>query len=83
MVHPSTGETITSYKHLMNNPKTAKMWETAFGKGLGGMAQGDYKTGQKGPNSVFVMTWVGGDWVFDHFPPNIPFLMICNLLVLR
>ena len=28
----------------------------AFGKDFGGMAQGDNKTGQKGTNSVFVMT---------------------------
>ena len=46
MVHPTTGETISSYKRLMN--ETAKVWQTAFGKDFGGMAQGDDKTGQKG-----------------------------------
>ena len=56
MIHPTTGETISSYKRLMNDPKTAEMWQTAFGKDFGGMAQGDNKTGQKGMNSVFVMT---------------------------
>jgi hypothetical protein len=56
MVHPTTGETISSYKRLMNDPETAKVWQTAFGKDFGGMAQGDNKTGQKGTNSVFVMT---------------------------
>ena len=56
MVHPKTGETITSYKRLMNDPKTAEIWQTAFGKDFGGMAQGDNKTGQAGTNSVFVMT---------------------------
>jgi hypothetical protein len=55
MVHPTTGETITSYKRLMNDPTTAKIWQTAFGKDFGGMAQGDEKTGQKGTNSIFVM----------------------------
>ncbi len=40
----------------MNDPETAKVWQTAFGKDFGGMAQGDNKTGQKGTNSVFVMT---------------------------
>ncbi len=25
MVHPTTGEIITSYKRLMNNPETAKI----------------------------------------------------------
>jgi hypothetical protein len=56
MVHPTTGETISSFKQLMNYPETAKIWQMAFGKDFGGMAQGDHKTGQKGTNSVFVMT---------------------------
>jgi hypothetical protein len=56
MVHPTTGETISSYKRLMNDPETAKVWQTACGKDFGGMVQGDKKTGQKGKNSVFVMT---------------------------
>jgi hypothetical protein len=56
MIHPTTGETISSYKRLMNDPETAEVWQTAFGKDFGGMAQGGDKTGQKGTNSVFVMT---------------------------
>jgi hypothetical protein len=56
MIHPTTGETISSYKRLMNDPETAEVLQTAFGKDFGGMAQGDDKTGQKGMNSVFVMT---------------------------
>jgi hypothetical protein len=56
MSHPTTGETISSYKRLMNDPETAEVWQTAFGKDFGGMAQGGNKTGQKGTNSVFVMT---------------------------
>jgi hypothetical protein len=56
MVHPTTGKTITSYKRLMNNPETAKIWQTAFGKDFESMAQGDNKMGQKGTNSIFVMT---------------------------
>jgi hypothetical protein len=40
----------------MHDPATAKMWQTEFGKDFGGMAQGDNKTGQKGTNSIFVMT---------------------------
>ena len=40
----------------MNDPATAATWQTAFGKDFGGMAQGDNKTGQKGTNSMFVMT---------------------------
>jgi hypothetical protein len=40
MVHPVTGETISSYKKLKNDPATAETWMTAFGKEFGGMAQG-------------------------------------------
>jgi hypothetical protein len=56
MVHPITGKTISSYKQLMKDLTTAEMWQTAFGKDFGGMVQGDQKTGQKGTNSIFVMT---------------------------
>ncbi len=54
MVHPTTGETISSYKKLMHDPAT-KTWKTAFGKDFGVMAQGDNKTSQKGTRSIFVM----------------------------
>jgi hypothetical protein len=56
MVHPTTGETISRYKRLIHNPATAETWQMAFGKEFGGMAQGDNKTGQKGVNSIFIMT---------------------------
>ncbi len=57
MVHPTTIETIRSYKQLMHNPATAETLQTIFGKDFGGMvAQGDNKTSQKGTNSIFVMT---------------------------
>ena len=65
----------------MHDPATAKVWQTAFGKDFGGMAQGDLKTGQKGTNSVFVMThkeieiakeaghkWTYARMVVDHHP---------------
>ncbi len=55
MVHPITGITISSKEKLMNDPATAEVWQTAFGKEFGGMAQGDNKTGQKGTNAIFVM----------------------------
>jgi hypothetical protein len=56
MIHPMTGETISSYKKLMNDPATMEIWQTAFGKDFGGISQGDNKTGQKGTNAIFVMT---------------------------
>ncbi len=34
----------------------SEVWQTAFGKDFGGMAQGDNKMGQKGTNFIFVMT---------------------------
>ncbi len=55
MVHPITGETISSYEKLMNNPATAEIMKTALGKDFSGMAQGGNKTGQKGTNAKFVM----------------------------
>jgi hypothetical protein len=55
IIRPTTGEIISSYNCLMNDPATAKVWQTAFGKDFGGMARGDLKTGQKGTNSVFMM----------------------------
>ena len=58
MVHPVTGETISSYKKLKNDPATAETWMTVFGKEFDGLAQGDNKTGQKGTNSIFVITHV-------------------------
>ena len=56
MVHPFTGETISSYKKLMNGPATSEVWQTASGKDFRGMAQDDNKTGQKGTNAMFVMS---------------------------
>ncbi len=47
MIHPTTGEIISSYKRLMHNPATVEVWQTAFGKDFGGMAQGDKKPGRK------------------------------------
>ena len=52
MVHPITGKIISSYKKLMNHPATAEVWQTAFDKEFGGLAQGDNKTGQKGTNAI-------------------------------
>ncbi len=56
MIHPTTGETISSYKKLMHDPATKDIWQWAFGKDFGGMAQGCNKTGQKGTNAIFVRT---------------------------
>jgi hypothetical protein len=56
MIHPITGESIGSYKHLMQDPATTETWMTAFGKDFGRMCQGNDKTGQLGTNAMFVMT---------------------------
>jgi len=81
MIHPTTGEIISRSKHLMHDPATTEVWQTAFGKDFGGMAQGDLKTGQKGTSSVFLMThkeieiakvaghkWTYARIVVDHRP---------------
>jgi hypothetical protein len=56
MIHPITGANIRSYHKLMNDPATAEIWMTAFGKDFGRMSQGNNKTGQKGTNAMFVMS---------------------------
>ncbi len=56
MVHLVTGKTVSSYKKLMHDPATAKVWQMAFGRDFGSMAQGDNKMGQKGMNAMFVMS---------------------------
>eukprot|EP00804_Cyclotella_cryptica_P024014 CCRYP_020050-RA/>CCRYP_020050-RA protein AED:0.24 eAED:0.19 QI:0/0/0/0.8/0.25/0/5/0/1018 len=56
VVHPTTGETITSYKKLIACPLLREVWTAAFGKEFGNLAQGDKKTGEKGTNTMFVMT---------------------------
>jgi hypothetical protein len=47
MIHPITRATISSYCKLMNDPTTAEIWMTAFGKDFGRMSQRNNKTGQK------------------------------------
>jgi hypothetical protein len=55
MEHPVTGEHITSYLKLMQDPETSDVWLWAFGKDFGGVCQGDNKTGTKGTDAMFVM----------------------------
>jgi hypothetical protein len=55
MVHPITGEHITSHRKLMLDPATSEVWMTAFGKDFGGMCQGNNKTKTKGTDAIFVM----------------------------
>jgi hypothetical protein len=55
MVHPITGEHITSYCKLMQDPATSEVWMMTFGKDFGGMYQGDNKTKTKGTDAIFVM----------------------------
>ena len=55
VIHPTTGEIITSYKRLANDPKLRDVWETSFGKEWGGLAQGDKKTGASGKNTLIIL----------------------------
>ena len=55
VVHPETGETITSYKKLQRNPVMKKIWTKAFGKEFGSLAQGDDLTKTPGTNTLFVL----------------------------
>ena len=56
VVHPVTGEIITSYKKLADDPITRSTWTTGNGKECGRMAQGDKETGTKGKTCIFVMS---------------------------
>ena len=47
VVHQVTGETITSYKKLADDPVTRSTWTTRYGKEFGQMAQGDKKLAQE------------------------------------
>jgi hypothetical protein len=55
MIHTVPCKIISSYKCLMNNPATAEVQITAFGKDFEGMSPGNNETGQKGTNAMFVM----------------------------
>jgi hypothetical protein len=46
MVHPTLGETITSYKKLMHDPATRDIWQTAI---LEGWHRATTKQGNKEP----------------------------------
>ena len=56
VTHPTTGNLITSYKELAQDPITKEIWMDTFGKEFGNQAQGDKKTGTPGTNSYFVLT---------------------------
>ena len=51
VVHPTTGETITQYRKLANDPATRDVWSTAFGKEFGRMSQGDNKRDRRENNA--------------------------------
>ena len=57
VVHPKTGEVITKYAKLANDPdpELRTTWRNAMGKEFGNMAQGDKKTGTPGMNAIFVL----------------------------
>ena len=56
VVHPETGETITSYRKLAKDKVMKETWTTGFGKEFRNLAQGDKKTGTKGMDAIRVMT---------------------------
>jgi len=56
MVHPVTGDIISSYKKAMSDTCIGDLWKAAFGKEFGGLAQGDTKTKAVGTNAIFIMS---------------------------
>ena len=55
VMHPGTGELITSYKKLSKDPELKEVWETVFGKEWGSLAQGDKRTGSKGTDTFKIL----------------------------
>jgi len=56
VIHPTTGESITKYKRLQNDPLLRDTWARAFGKEFGNLAQGDTTTNTPGTDTIFVLT---------------------------
>ena len=56
VIHPTTGEAITKYKTLQNDPLLRDTWARAFGKEFGNLAQGDTTTNTPGTDTIFVLT---------------------------
>jgi len=56
VIHLVTGESITKYKKLIEDPITETTWSRAFGKEFGNLAQGNNVTNTPGTDSIFVMT---------------------------
>ena len=55
VIHPTTGEIISSYKKLAKDPEMKVVWETGFGKEWGSLCQGDKRTGSVGTNTFIVI----------------------------
>ena len=55
VVHPTTGETITSYRKLANNEEMRETQTTGVGKEFGNLAQGDNETGTPGIDAIHGM----------------------------
>lgn len=55
VVHPTTGETITSYQKLANDEEMQETWTTGLGKEFRNLAQGNNKTGTPGMDVIHVM----------------------------
>ena len=55
VIHPTTGELITSYKRLENDPELKEVWEKCIGKEWGSLAQGDKRTGSIGTDTFMIL----------------------------
>ena len=56
VIHPTTGQIITSYKKLTKDPTLKDVWETGFGKEWAGLTQGDKRTGASGTNTLIIVS---------------------------
>jgi hypothetical protein len=56
VVHPVSGDTITSYKTLACDEVLGPTWRRGFGKEFGNLCQGDDLTGEVGTNALHGMS---------------------------
>ena len=56
VIHPVTGASINKYATLMRDNGLRDIWQRAFGKEFGNLAQGDDLTGTPGTNTIYVLS---------------------------
>ncbi len=56
VIHPVTGESIDKYTTLIRDDRLRDVWQRAFGKEFGNLAQGNDLTGTPFTNTIYVLS---------------------------